>query len=191
MSTQVLLEYLQTERPGKRVWAAGTPDMLAQFREAGIDPESSDPEITVLGFDTTLDYSKLQTLHEAIQNGAEFLAVNCDYVCPVPGGSIPDCGAMAALFASIHGFMPETFGKPTRRALDFILRRTGRAEQEVCFVGDRLYTDVAIAAGSKAASVLVLSGEAKLEDLENCPDACPDIIAADLGELAELLSVEQ
>ena len=186
MSTQVLLEFLQTERPGKRVWAAGTPDMLDQFREAGIDPEAAGPEIAVLGFDTTLTYAKLQTLHEAVRNGAELLAVNCDYVCPVPGGSVPDCGAMAALLEAIHGFAPQTFGKPARRAMDFILRHAGRAEHELCFVGDRLYTDIAIASGSKAVSALVLSGESRAEDIARCPNACPDVIAKDLGELATL-----
>ncbi|MCL2031065.1 MAG: HAD hydrolase-like protein, partial [Oscillospiraceae bacterium] len=130
---------------------------------------------------------KLRVLHDAVRNGAELLAVNCDLVCPVPGGDIPDCGSMAALFQAIHGFPPETFGKPSRRALDFILRRAGRAAHETGFVGDRLYTDVAIAAGSGAVSVLVLSGESGPEDIALCPEACPDVIAEDLGALATLL----
>jgi glycerol-1-phosphate dehydrogenase [NAD(P)+] len=190
MSTQVIIDFLKTKRPNRRVWAAGTPDMLNQFREAGIDPQSENPEIAVLGFDTTLDYEKLRVIHAARLKGAELLLVNRDLVCPVPGGSIPDCGAMGALFAAIGGDAPESFGKPTRRALDYITRRTGYAEEELCFVGDRLYTDIAITSGTRASSVLVLSGESKREDIARCPEACPDMVVRDLGELTRQLTID-
>lgn len=187
MSTQVLLDFLKRRRDGKRVWAAGTPEMLEQFREAGIDPQSEKPEIVVLGFDTTLDYEKLRFIHEARRNGAELLAVNCDLLCPMPDGPIPDCGAMSAVFETIFGAKPQTFGKPTRRAMNYILRSTGYEESELCFVGDRLYTDIAVTSGGPASSVLVLSGESTRDDLMKCPSAAPDVIVDDLKELVSYL----
>ena len=56
----------------------------------------------------------------------------------------------------------------------------------MCFIGDRLYTDIAIASGTQARSVLVLSGETKAEDLHGS-EFIPDIIADDLVELMTYL----
>ena len=183
MSTQVILEFLKAERPGQTVWAAGTPDMLAQFTAAGIDPQSENPDIAVIGFDQTLTYAKLLKIQRALENGAELLGVHEDLVCPMPDGSIPDCGAMMKIFTSIWNREAEFFGKPSRRTLDFLLRHTGCQEEELCFVGDRLYTDIAVAAGTKAVSILVLSGESRAEDLARYPGACPDRIVGDISEI--------
>jgi len=187
LSTQVLIAFLQRERPGKRVWVAGTADLLAEFRAAGIEPLSSAPEIAIIGFDTELTYDKLLTLHRAVQSGAEFFGVNMDLVCPVAGGEIPDCGSLARVIASSTGVEPVFFGKPSPHALDFICRQTGYAAGELCFVGDRLYTDIAIATGTQAVSVLVLSGESKAEDLQRYPQFVPSLVVQDLAELSDYL----
>jgi len=53
-------------------------------------------------------------------------------------------------------------------------------------VGDRLYTDIAMASRANCVGVLVLSGEATLEDLENIgddDDEMPDIIVESVAEL--------
>lgn len=39
-------------------------------------------------------------------------------------------------------------------------------EEEVAFVGDRLYTDIAIGKGNKAVTILVLTGETQMKDLK-------------------------
>ncbi|WP_122625931.1 HAD hydrolase-like protein [Lucifera butyrica] len=38
-------------------------------------------------------------------------------------------------------------------------------EDEIAIIGDRLYTDIAIGHGNKMVTILVLSGETKLEDV--------------------------
>ena len=59
-------------------------------------------------------------------------------------------------------------------------------KMEIAFVGDRMYTDIAVADGSEATSILVLSGETKREELADYPYA-PDVIADSLETLTELL----
>jgi len=54
-------------------------------------------------------------------------------------------------------------------------------------VGDRLYTDVAMAARTGMLGVLVLSGETKLVDLDKSPFR-PDIVADGLDELWRVMS---
>ena len=53
-------------------------------------------------------------------------------------------------------------------------------------VGDRLYTDIAMAQNAGAAAVLVLTGEATAEEARLLPQA-PQLIIADVGVLGEML----
>jgi glycerol-1-phosphate dehydrogenase [NAD(P)+] len=186
MSTHVLLDILENEAPGRGVFVAGTKPLADDFEDAGYTVNEDSPDFAVLGFDTGMDYSRLTKLCDHARAGLPVYGVNMDFNCPVEGGSIPDCGSLAAAVKASSGVGIEFFGKPSRRALEFITRTTGYKEDELCFVGDRLYTDIAITAGTKARSVLVLSGEAKREDLENSPFV-PDLTVDDLSELTRLL----
>ena len=110
-----------------------------------------------------------------------------DYNCPMQGGNyIPDCGSMAKLVERSTGRFPEFFGKPSRHTLDYIIRHTGFKEEEIAVVGDRIYTDIALANDSKATSIMVLTGETKKKDLMDY-DYAPDMIVGSLEDLMEML----
>ena len=53
-------------------------------------------------------------------------------------------------------------------------------------VGDRLYTDIAVADGTAVTSILVMSGETTPELLEQS-EIKPDLVVRDLEELIKLL----
>ena len=149
--------------------------------------ESFQPDIVILGFDTTLTYEKLDKAARFLEEGAEYLGVHPDKVCPVEGKhKMPDCGAIAALLEAATGRTPRYFGKPARETLDYIVKRTGYPEEEIAFVGDRMYTDIQVAEGTKAMSILVLTGEAVREDLDHY-DFAPDLVLESLEELTALL----
>jgi glycerol-1-phosphate dehydrogenase [NAD(P)+] len=177
-STQVLLSHLKQDR----VFVAGTKALAAEFEEAGYTVTEDNPRFAVLGFDRDMDYRRLTALCDFIRAGLPVYGVNMDYNCPVEGGYIPDCGALAAAVEASTGVEIEFYGKPSRHALEYIVRRTGYKEEELCFIGDRLYTDIAITAGTKARSVLVLSGETKREDLNGSPFV-PDLTVENLSTL--------
>ena len=71
---------------------------------------------------------------------------------------------------------------------DFLSRveETGYRPDEIAIVGDRLYTDIAVADQSEVTSILVLSGESTLKDVEN-GDVKPDVIVKDLSEITREL----
>jgi len=192
MSTHVLLAHLkkcQENRPCdtfSRVFVAGTKALRDDFEAAGYTLTDSNPDFVVLGFDTDMDYKRLTKLCDFIREGLPYYGVHIDYNCPVEGGFIPDCGSLAAAVAASTGITPEFFGKPSRYTLDYIIDKTGYSENELCFVGDRLYTDIAIASGTRACSVLVLSGETKREDLY-CTPFVPDLVVEDLTGIMEYL----
>lgn len=183
----VILEWLRENRPEKSAYVVGTPALLEDFRQAGIPMNSQDPDCVVLGFDTSLTYEKLRLACGFVRGGAELFGVNPDWNCPVEGGFIPDCGSIAALVEASTGVKAEFFGKPSQHTRDYIQNQTSCRPEELAVVGDRLYTDIAVAAGSGILSILVLSGETTREQAA-ASLVQPDLIVRDLGELGQWLA---
>ncbi len=102
------------------------------------------------------------------------------------GTFIPDCGSMAKLIEASTGRFPEFFGKPSKNTLDYIIQETGYEPDEIAIVGDRLYTDIAVADQSDVMSILVLSGESTREDVKTS-DVKPNVILEDLSEITKML----
>ncbi len=187
ISNAVIIEYLLAEHAGKTVYVVGTPALVDDFRSAGIPLNDEAPDIVVLGFDTTLTYEKLHKACDFIRGGCIYYGVNPDFNCPIEGGAfLPDCGSIARLIEGSTGRTPEFFGKPSRRTFEFIVRKTGFAPEEIAVVGDRLYTDIAVADGTPMNSILVLTGESTLKQAIEGP-VHPDMIAESLAEIDRLL----
>lgn len=182
-----MIRFLLEKHPGKSVYVVGTPSLLNEFRSFGIPLVEEDPDIVVLGFDTTLTYEKLSKACHSIRNGCIYYGINPDLNCPMEGGTfIPDCGSMARLVEASTGRYPEFFGKPSKHTLNYMIQETGYRPDEIAIVGDRLYTDIAVADQSEVTSILVLSGESTLKDVEN-GDVKPDVIVKDLSEITREL----
>lgn len=187
-SGDVTTEFLNTNRKGKTVYLMGTEALRVEFEAAGIPLVYDDeqPDIVVTAFDTELTYHKLERACTYIRNGAEFLSTHLDINCPTETGFIPDSGAMCACISLSTGKEPKFLGKPFRETVDMVLERTGYRREEVAFVGDRLYTDVATGVRNGANGILVLSGETHIEDIE-LSDVKPDAVFSDLAEMIPLL----
>mgnify|MGYP000007766862 CR=1 FL=1 len=118
---------------------------------------------------------------------ANDFGINPDWNCPMEGGAfIPDCGSIAKLIEASTGRFPEFFGKPSKHTLDYIIQETGYEPDEIAIVGDRLYTDIAVADQSDVTSILVLSGESTREDVKTS-DVKPNVILEDLSEITKML----
>ena len=176
----------EKHHPGQAVYLVGTPDLEENFRANGINLTEEQPEVVVIGFDLTLTYEKLMRACLYIRNGAEFLATHLDINCPTQNGFIPDCGSMCAAIALSTGKQPKYTGKPFKETVDYVLEKTGAELEKVTFVGDRLYTDVKTGVNNGAHGILVLSGEAKIEDVA-ASDVAPDAIFDGLKDMAEML----
>lgn len=185
-SGDVTAEFLNANYPDKRVYLAGTPALEETFIKAGIYLTKEMPDIVVVGFDMTLTYEKLERVCTYIRNGAMFLATHKDINCPTEDGFIPDCGAMCAAITLSTGVEPRYLGKPCKETLDMVLRKTGYKKEEIAFVGDRIYTDVATGVNNGAAGILVLSGETKMEDIP-VSDVKPDAVFTSLKDMIQYL----
>ena len=151
------------------------------------DPEAASADVALLGFDISLTYARLWKLCNLVRAGAPYIATHPDINCPTEGGYMPDTGAMIALVAASTGRQPDVIiGKPYRAMVAALEEKLGLPAEQIAMVGDRLYTDIALGkAGIK--TVLVLSGETRLADLQDSPYQ-PDVIVQNLAGLVELLT---
>lgn len=185
-SGDVTANYLNTYYKGKSVYLLGTEALRRSMAEAGINlVESAEAEVMVSSFDTELTYHKLVVACDALRNGAVFLSTHPDYNCPTENGFIPDSGAIAALLTASTGRVPKYLGKPYKETADAISAVTGVAPEDCVSIGDRLYTDIAMAKNAGMLSVLVLSGETKKEDITETN--APDLTVNSVVEIEKLL----
>jgi HAD superfamily hydrolase (TIGR01450 family) len=188
-SGDVMLHYLR-EHGAQKVFLAGTPELERQFREAGLTllrPDTEEADCVVLGFDTTFDFAKADTVCRLAWAGVPFVATNIDRVCPLEDGRFwPDCGSMAAMIEHATGIAPRFVGKPFADTVEYILAGAGVARERVAMVGDRLYTDIKTAVNGGVTGIAVLSGEISYHDIET-GDVAPDYILDSVKDIYEIL----
>lgn len=185
-SGMVTTRYLKNRWPSPKVFLLGTPLLESDFIEAGIHLTDQRPDAVVTAYDTTVTYEKLSTACSLVRGGVPFIATHPDFNCPTEDGFIPDCGSICAFITASSGVVPKFLGKPYPETLAYILNAMGCSKEDLVFVGDRLYTDIAIAARHGVTGVLVLTGETKAQDIPSSPDQ-PDFVVQGLAELARYL----
>lgn len=178
--------FLRLNQYPNNIYLVGTPDLEDEFKQAGYNLTTDNPAAVVLGFDLTLTYAKLCRACDLIRNGVPFIATHPDFNCPTPQGPIPDCGSFIEAIKASTGVSPKIIGKPYPEMVEALCAKFNLNRQAVAMIGDRLYTDIAMGQQSGITSILVLSGETRISDLENSPFH-PDLIAADLGEVTKWL----
>lgn len=198
------IDYIKSRYPSaKRLFMLGTPSMVSQFEKVGFEACSDEPEdipdVLVVAFDTTLTYSKLCRAAWWTSQGIPYVATNPDRVCPTNQKTVlVDCGSLQHCIEYATMRKPDiVLGKPDPTMLDGIRNRYGLQSDEIAMVGDRIYTDTAMAHNAGALGVLVLSGETTLdvvkkveEDVRTNPNPefyPPDLVLKDISELGELL----
>lgn len=167
-----LEEYIR-EKGYKSVYLIASEAVVAHMTERladvgvkfGYDKDGN--ELLALAYDRELTYEKLRLLC-AVWNqrpGIDFVATHPDNCCPSEDGPIPDVGGFLKMLEATNGMKPShVFGKPSPSLLRPVLAEF--KEDEIAVVGDRLYTDKAIADNSGVDFICVLSGETTREDLE-------------------------
>jgi HAD superfamily hydrolase (TIGR01450 family) len=194
ISTHSALMYLRARHPNvKRVFVLGTPALQEEIGQSGYelceDDAGDEPDAVVVGFDTTLGYARVCRAAYWIGRGKLFVATHPDRICPTDQPTmLPDCGAICALLTTATGRAPDAvLGKPHALMIEALLRRRGLKAEEVAVVGDRIYTDMAMAQAAGAMSILVLSGETTAEQADQAQPR-PDLVVRDVGELADRLA---
>lgn len=179
--------YVMKHFPQGRGWLLGNPMLRDELTGMGLSFTEDDPDYVLVAFDTTLDYIKMCRVCDLIRAGKPYIATHPDYNCPTETGFIPDMGAIMAFIRASTGRDADIIlGKPNRGIVDEALERTGFAAGETAMVGDRLYTDVATGVNHGMTGILVLSGEATMQDVTKS-DIKPDLIFGRLSDMIPYL----
>lgn len=188
-STDAVVEYLRCNMPrARRLWLLGTASMARHLEAEGYVVGDDEPDAVVVGYDTGLNYARLCRAAWWIAQGRAFVASHPDRVCPTDQATVlVDCGAITACLIAATGREAIVLGKPDPHMLDGICRRHDVRPDELAVVGDRLYTDTAMAQRAKAASILVLTGEATVAEAAQMAPP-PDFVLEDIGVFGELLA---
>jgi len=191
-SGEATIRLLQRKYPKARVFLVATPSFEAEVRQAGIEvlalEAATSADVAVLAYDTGLTFQKLAALCTLVRSSVPFIATHPDINCPVDGGFLPDVGAFLACIRASTGRSPDLIvGKPSTLMVEALCEKLGLPASQITYIGDRLYTDVAMARASGMLSVLVLSGETRIDDLESS-EIQPDLVATGLDEIAQAIA---
>src|SRR5215208_6553778 len=180
--------HVQNQKPGARVFVVGTSALENEFHERGFTLTDATPDFVILGFDTTLTYTKLWKMCDLVRAGVPYIATHPDYNCPTETGFMPDIGATLAFVKASTGREPDlVVGKPNRLFVEKAAERTGIPVSNMCMIGDRLYTDIALGQVTGIPTILVLSGETQAEEVASSPFQ-PSYIFQNLGAFADYLT---
>lgn len=192
-SALATIDYLKNYHSNvKKLFMLGTPSMVSQFEKAGFisaeDSADDEPDGLLVAFDMTLTYNRLCRAAWWAKQGKLYVATNPDWVCPTDQPVVlVDCASICACIEAATGRKPDmVLGKPQPEMLDGILKSKGLQPEEVAMVGDRIYTDMMMAHNANAFGVLVLTGEATLDDAKKANPEL-DIVLPSIKELGDLI----
>lgn len=179
--------YVLDRFPGGKGYLLGNEALTEELVGMGLTFTQDDPDYVLVAFDTTLNYAKMCRVCDLIRAGKPYIATHPDFNCPTENGFIPDMGAIMAFIEASTGRRADVIlGKPYEGIVREAVMRTGRPLGEMAMVGDRLYTDVATGVNHGMKGVLVLSGEATMDDVARS-DVKPDLIFDRLADMIPYL----
>lgn len=176
--------FVQRQRPHGSAYAVGEASLLAALKDVGYELNDVDPDYVILGETQHYSFEALTTAVQLIERGAIFLATNPEPTGPSLRGSLPACGAVAALVQSATAVRPYFVGKPNALMIVEGLKSLHATAETTVLVGDRMETDVVAGVEAGLETVLVLSGVATREDVARFP-CRPSRIVESIADLVD------
>jgi len=190
-SASALLNEMNKNHKGSRVFVIGEPPLVAGLRNVGAEVNLHNDEgveIVIVAMDSGFHYEKLKTAYQALSNGALFWATNLDPTYPLEGGFVPGAGSIVASVTTAIGRAPDkVFGKPEQDMALLALERLNMSPEECLVVGDRMDTDILFARNAGMCSALVLTGATSLQELSQY-DFRPHYVFESIRDIQQLFS---
>ena len=183
--------YLKKNLPEAVIYVCGTQSLKDELKRNGFEiREDITDDITavLMGFDTELNFKKLHDVSYLLTTrpSLDYIATNPDWVCPTVYGYVPDCGSVAEMIYRATGKRPLFIGKPKPEMINLAIDKYGFTPEETLMIGDRIYTDIASGFNAGVDTVLVLSGESTLDDVEKS-DINPTYILNSIKDIISLI----
>ena len=177
-------------KAGATVYVLGTASLTAELAGYGLAIAKANgvADVVVAGFDTELTYNKILNACACIEDGADYIATNPDYVCPVQNNRrIPDCGAICFMIEQATGERPLVIGKPGPEMVYQACRNFNAPLDRAVMIGDRLTTDIAAGRNAGVFTVCVLTGDADRNAVE-LSQVKPNLVVGSIGKLNQIFT---
>lgn len=175
---------------GQLIYVQGTNSFKKELIKLGhniTDEFNESAKAILVAFDSEITGQKMRTTSKMLTFlDVPYYATNPDWVCPVEFGYVPDCGSMCFGYEKATGKKPIFIGKPNPMMINFAMRKFGYSAEDTLVIGDRIYTDIMSGYNAGVDTVLVLSGEATLDDC-NKSDIKPSFVLNSVSELYKVL----
>ena len=189
-SVQATVLHFRKHYDGDRVFAQGTKSFIKELKESGINVTAEydqSAKVILVGFDPEINGDKMRITCKMLteKKDVPYYATNPDWVCPVDFGYVPDCGSMCFSYEKATGRTPIFIGKPQPAMVNIAMEKFGFNKEQTLVLGDRLYTDIASGVNAGVDTVLVLSGEATMNDYEKS-DIKPSFVLNQVKDILEI-----
>ena len=168
-SAMATASFLHSQRPEATAFVIGESGLTQAIHDIGYVITDIAPDYVVLGETETYNYEIITKAVRLIEAGAQFIATNPDVNGPTEAGTVPGCGAMAALIEKASGKAPFFVGKPNPLMMRSALNYLDVHSEDSAMVGDRMETDIVAGVESGMRTVLVLTGVTRRQDIERYP----------------------
>lgn len=168
-SAQATAQFLYSQRPNGKAFVIGESGLTDAIYAIDYVITDIDPDYVVLGETNAYNYEVITKAVRLIEEGARFIATNPDVSGPSEQGTVPACGAMAALIEKATGKAPFFVGKPNPWMMRSALNYLDVHSEDTAMVGDRMDTDIVSGVESGMRTILVLTGVTRQSDVDNFP----------------------
>ena len=186
-SAMATAEFLADQRPNGSAYVIGEAGLTTALHEIGYVLTELQPEYVVLGETRRYSFEQVTTAIRLIDRGARFIATNPDPVGPSNEGSLPACGAVAAMITKATGVEPYFVGKPNPLMMRNGLNKVQGHSETTAMIGDRMDTDIVAGMEAGLHTILVLTGVTKAHEVDRFPYRPSSVVdsVADLISLVE------
>ncbi len=179
--------YMTQRHPvaGRGCYAIGPQALKEELAIAGLALCEGDAgrtaESVAVAFHEGFHYRELLVATQALRAGAVLYGTNRDTIFPMPDGPWPATGAVLAAVETGGGRQAIVVGKPELPMFE-IARGLLPAKTRLAIVGDSLFSDIQGGRRAGIATVLVLSGNTRPEELARS-QLQPDYVVPGLADI--------
>ncbi len=168
-SAMATAQFLKSQKENGTAFVIGESGLTSAMHDAGYIITDHDPDYVVLGETETYSFAAVTKAIRLVEGGARFIATNPDASGPSEGGTVPACGAMAALIERATGRSPFFVGKPNPLMMRTALNHLGVHSENTVMIGDRMDTDIIAGVEAGMDTILVLSGVTARDEVIKYP----------------------
>jgi NagD protein len=182
-SAMATANFVQSQKPGGSAFVLGGTGLYQALNEVGYSLTDYNPDYVILGETDSYSYDRIIRASQLIMAGVPFIATNPDPSGPAESGTVPGCGAVAAMLEKATGFHAYYVGKPNPLIMRLALRYLDEHSENAVMVGDRMDTDIKVGLESGLETILVLTGVTNKEMIGKFPYRPRRVV----GSVAEII----